>query len=109
MNLLQLHLIHTLAGLSHNLILGKAFLKRKQAQLTFKGTTVTLNTKNQGIELVPKNTPLIRNSNDLRFIQVMENDKLKRGNLFRENNELKYRMRITVHIPLNALKSQPVQ
>ena len=79
---------YIVAGLSHDLNLGEAFLRREQAQLTFEGMTVTLNIKNQGIELVPKNTPLIRNSNDLRFIQVMEDDKLKRDNLFSENNEL---------------------
>ena len=62
-------------NLSHDLNLGENFLRNNSAKLNFEGTRVTLKIKGEKVELVNKNIPLIRNSNDNRFVEIMKNDK----------------------------------
>ena len=68
-------------NLSHDLNLGENFLRNNSAKLNFEGTRVTLKIKGEKVELVNKNIPLIRNSNDNRFVEIMKNDKEKRNKL----------------------------
>ena len=72
-------------NLSHDLNLGEAFLRKYKADLKFEGSKVTLNINGQKLDLVNRNTPLIRNSNDDRFIKIMAQDKIKRTKSINES------------------------
>ena len=72
-------------NLSHDLNLGESFLRKYKAELKFEGSKVTLNVNGQKLELVNRNTPLIRNSNDERFIKIMAHDKIKRTQSINES------------------------
>jgi len=72
-------------NLSHDLNLGESFLRKYKAELKFEGSKVTLNINGQKLELVNRNTPLIRNSNDERFIKIMAHDKIKQTQSINES------------------------
>ena len=76
-------------NLSHDLNLGEAFLRGEKAELKFNNGTVSLKIDKCTVELMDKNAPLVRNSDDKRFADVMLADKAER---YRINNchEYKY-------------------
>ena len=65
-------------NLSHDLNLGEAFLRGHNASLTFNKGKVNLGIGNSNVNLLDKNVPLIRNSDDVRFSAVMRADKAAR-------------------------------
>ena len=65
-------------NLSHDLNLGEHFLRTSNASLKFNEGKVNMSIGKSSINLLDKNVPLIRNSNDKRFADVMHPDKAKR-------------------------------
>ena len=68
-------------NLSHDLNLGEAFLRGQKAELKFNKGKVNLIIGNSSVDLLDKNVPLIRNSNDKRFANVMLADKAARNRI----------------------------
>ena len=65
-------------NLFHDLNLGEAFLQGHNASLTFNKGKVNLGIGDSNVNLLDKNVPLIRNSDDVRFSAVMRADKAAR-------------------------------
>ena len=64
--------------MSHDLNLGKHFLRTSNASLKFNEGKVNMSIGKSSVNLLDKNVPLIRNSNDKRFADVMRADKTVR-------------------------------
>ena len=68
-------------NLSHDLNLGEAFLRGQKAELKFNNGTVSLKIDKCTVELMDKNAPLVRNSDNKRFAGVMLADKAERNRI----------------------------